>query len=407
MSGGMLRAGAAQADITPADLTGLNAMGPDFVGLHDRTFARAVVIENGVDAVAVVSADVLELGVTVDLRARIAAATGIPAGAILLAPTHTHNAPRGGLTPAGGLSRAASAESLAYTDALFDAILDAVVRAQNAAVPARIGVGTGRVDVNINRDVRRDGTWRLGQNPDGPSDKTLTVVAVHDADDRPIATLLGYAVHPTAALGTRMLSADVAGAAASAVSEALDAPTLWLPGSLGDQAVRGSLEAARTGGDDLTVDKVFALVDTQGRTIADEALRVAAAIDEWRDAADLSGREAALGWPSKPGTDLPPDMHQEELDLVALRLTALRIGDVVLLGVGGEVTTAAAAEIMAAAVAPHPVLVSMANERLGYLADDDAFALGTFAARGCPIQPGWVPAAADVLARLAAERTTA
>jgi hypothetical protein len=403
----MLRAGAAQIDITPDDLAGLNAMGPDFIGLHDRTFARAVVIENGTDAVAVVSADVLELGVTVELRARIAAATGIPAGSILLAPTHTHNAPRGGRTPSGGLSRAASAQALAYTDALFEAILDAVVRAQAAMVPTRIGVGTGAVDVNVNRDVLRDDMWRLGQNPDGPSDKTLTVIAVRDTGGRPIATLIGYAVHPTAALGTRMLSADVAGAAALAVSDALGAPTLWLPGSLGDQAVRESLEAARTTGDDLSIDDVFARVDAQGRTIADEALRVAAAIDEWQDAAVLSGREAALGWPSKPGTDLPPDMHQEELDLVALRLTALRIGDIALLGVGGEVTTAAAAEILATTDARHPVLVSMANERLGYLADDDAFALGTFAARGCPIQPGWVPVAADVLARLAGERTTA
>jgi neutral ceramidase len=401
-----LRAGVATVDITPESLPGLNAMGADFTAVHDRLAARAVVLEAGTSRVAVVSVDLLEIGVTVELRERIEARLGIPAHAVLIAASHSHNAPRAGRTPSGGLSRAASQESLGYTAWLFERIIAVVAEAQAALQPARTAFGAGAVDVNVNRDELRNGRWILGQDPAGPSDKTVRVIGVQTLDGASLATLIDYAVHPTASLGSRLVSADIAGAAARRLEQDLGGIALWLPGSIGDQAVRESRERRADAGETTDPDAVFRVVDVQGGRIADEAARVVRALVTWETRVDLAGSERTLEWPSKPGTDLPPDMHQDVIDFVALRLTLLVIGGAVLAGVGGEVTTSAAQRILAGVAtvdAVFPILVSIANERLGYLADEAAFQRGTFAARGCPIQPGWESAAADMLAAMVAE----
>jgi neutral ceramidase len=402
-SSGALHAGAATVDITPESLVGLNAMGADFTGVRDALYAKALVLGLEGSQFAIVSADLLELGSTVQLRERIELELGIPAHAVLLSASHSHNAPRAGRTPSGGLSRAASAESLAYSDWLFDRLVEVVDSAQRSLRPATLGFGTGAVDVNVNRDVFVDGKWVLGQNPVGPSDKTLGVIAVKDAEGLAIATLIDYAVHPTASLGTRVLSADVAGATTSAIEEKLGGVALWLPGAIGDQAIRDSLESRARSGRAVGNDAVFFAVEEQGRLIADEALRVAQRIVRWRQDPELSAQERTVSWPAKRGTDLPPDMHQDELDEVSLRVIAFVIGDLVLAGVGGEVTTAAAARILEACrnvTGSSAFLVSIANERIGYLADEDAFALGTFAARGCPVVVGWERAVAATFSEL-------
>lgn len=390
-----MRAGTSSVDITPDDVRGLNAMGPDFLGVHDRLYVRALVLAGKQDTVAVVSVDLLEVGVTTRLRARVGARTGLPPSAVLIVPTHTHNAPRAGATPAGGLSRAASPESLTFTEFVFDKIVEAVVAARDALEPACLALGRGSVDVNVNRDVLRDGIWTLGQDPDGPSDKTLTVVSVQTPHADTIATLIGYAVHPTAVLGTRLVSADLAGVTMAAVNAALGGQTLWLPGALGDQAVRKSMESLKHAGEESSLDRAFAAVHEQGSVIADEVIRVVRGMTSFASDIDVESRESTLACPPKRGTSLPPDMIQEVVERVDLRLTMMRIGSLALLGVGGEVTTAAASQIRETCGIADSVIVSMANERLGYLADDEAFDRGTFAARGCPITRGWVTRAAE------------
>lgn len=399
----VLRAGAAAADITPEHLRGLNAMGADFTGVHDRLSVRALVLEVEARRVALVSADLLEIGVTTDLRRRIERQLGIPADAVLITATHSHNAPRAGRTPAGGLSRAASQESLAYSDWFFDRVVTVVEAALAALRPARLAAGRGHVDVNVNRDVLVGDRWTLGQNPAGPSDKTLRTVSLSAEDGAPIATLIGYAVHPTASLGSRLVSADVAGAACRLVEQRTGGVALWLPAAIGDQAVRQSLEHNAGAGLPTDPDVVFGFVEEQGSTIAAEVRRVEESAMTPSTRIVLGAAGGDVLWPAKPGTDLPPDMHQEVLDAVPLRLIGLVLGDVAVVGVSGEVTTAAAEQIQRTCTSggwAEVLLVSIANERIGYLADLEAFRLGTFAARGCPVRSGWEAPVAERLREL-------
>ena len=397
------RAGTAVIDVTPDELAGLNAMGADFETVHDRLLARALVLESGGVRLAIVSVDQLEVGTTVELRARIEQATGIPASHVLIAPSHSHNAPRSGETPVGGLSRAPSTASLERTPATFAGIADAVAAAQGRLAPARLATGAGRVDVNVNRNVLRDHRWVLGADPAGPSDKTVTVLAVDSLDGTPVATAFAYAVHPTVSLGIRAVSADLAGAACRAVEAERGGVALWLAGAIGDQAPHESFATLAGDGGDPTADEVFAAVERQGAAVASEGGRGVGELDDWEADPVLTSIERQVCVGSHRGSELPPDMPQHDGAEACVRLIAVRIGDLALAGVGGEVTVPAAEVLSAASPAPRTAVVSIANERMGYLADPRAFELGQFAARGCPVQPEWLAASADAFEGMFAE----
>ena len=210
-----LRAGAAKVDITPQELTGLtNLWKRPFEGIHDPIFLRALIVGNGANTAAIVAADILEFGDTIAVRERIAQATGIPADHVIITASHDHNAPRAGKVTPGATAQVGGPATAAYTEKVYDQVIDVVRQAKAALQPARVGIGTGAADVNTNRDEFTTQGWKLGTNPDGPSDKTVWVVKFETMAGEPIAILINFAVHAVV-LGpdNRLVTGDVAGAA--------------------------------------------------------------------------------------------------------------------------------------------------------------------------------------------------
>ncbi len=193
---GPLRAGAAKVDITPQDLTGLtNLWRTPFAGVHDPIFLRALVVDNGANIAAIVAADLLEFGDTMAVRERIANEIGIPADQIMITASHAHNTPRVGKATAGASAQAGGPATAAYSEQVYDRIVEVVRQAKAALQPAQVGIGSGRADVNTNRAEYTSEGWKLGVNPQGPSDKTVWVVKFATPDGAPIALLMNYAVH--------------------------------------------------------------------------------------------------------------------------------------------------------------------------------------------------------------------
>src|SRR5206468_1717248 len=96
-----LYAGVCETDITPP--LGVWMCGYAFrptgcTAIHDRLYARALVLNDGHAAIAILSMDLL--GLDFDLvdavRAGIERETGIPQAGIMLAATHTHGGPNVG-----------------------------------------------------------------------------------------------------------------------------------------------------------------------------------------------------------------------------------------------------------------------------------------------------------------------
>ncbi|MEV6480088.1 neutral/alkaline non-lysosomal ceramidase N-terminal domain-containing protein [Streptomyces sp. NPDC051576] len=392
---GRLRAGVTRTDITPTDLTGLHPMPGAFSGVHDPLFLRALYLDDGETEVALVSLDLIEAGDITPLRERIERELGIPADHVVITATHTHNAPRIADVSPGALAHAGGPESFAYTEIVYDRVVAALREARADARPARFGVGSGSADVNINREEYADGRWTLGRDPDGPSDKTVWVLKFESEDGEPIAVLVTYAVHSTVVFGTGEISGDLAGAACRHVERTLreehgtDAVAVWMPGALGDQAPRIDLglpfgvaptERQRA--------RAYAAMDAQGLIVGTEVLRVADRIGETSSDIRIRAGQRTVHCPVKAGHEVMETMRQEAVDTVPLRLALVALDDVALTGVSGEVVTEVYRRLQAESPLARTLLVSLANDRIGYLPDDARFDRPVHSVNGCPIARG-------------------
>ncbi|MCC6860909.1 MAG: neutral/alkaline non-lysosomal ceramidase N-terminal domain-containing protein [Bryobacterales bacterium] len=184
-----LTAGFERVCITPpagVPLAGFAARLDVSRGVHDDLFARALVLDDSVNPVCVLSVDVLALPAAFvqQVRTRIAARTGMNPSAMLVACTHTHAAP---VTIRTFFNPEETVDA-AYMEWLANAMEQAAAAAFERRAPARAGVGTGRVTgLGVNR-----------RTPDGkPVDEEIGILKVEDADGRPRAVLVNYACHPT------------------------------------------------------------------------------------------------------------------------------------------------------------------------------------------------------------------
>jgi neutral ceramidase len=402
---GALRAGAVRVDITPLQLAALNPMGGSFERVHDPIYLRALVLDDSRSRVALVSVDLIEVGNTDALRQRIERELGIAADHVIISASHNHSAPRLGRVTPGALAHDGGPESDAYTAWVYDRMVAALGQAKASLRPARFGSGRGRVDVNINRDAYGPRGWTLGLAPDGPSDKTLRVMKIETQDGAPLAMLLNYGVHSTVTLGTREIAGDLAGAAERYVEDTIGqgVVALWTPAAMGDQAPRVSRPegvAAQQAN-----AAAYRAMDAQGLLVGAEALRVAAGIAVLRSDVRLSAGQRVLACAPKQGRNVMASMKQQRVDSVPLRLSLITIDRVALAGVSGEVTNAIGMRLYAASPLTDTFLVSIANDRIGYLPADASYDLPLFEVNGSPVARGCAEdAIVDGLSEMIRER---
>jgi hypothetical protein len=121
-----------------------------------------------------------------------------------------------------------------------DAIVSAVQQAKASLRPAKVGYGSTRVDLNMNRDLFDGQNWIQGANPSGPSDKTLAVVDFVGDDGIPIGVYMNYAMHPINFYLSGVISSDFAGQTSRYVERQYDDRTVavFSQGASGDQNPR-------------------------------------------------------------------------------------------------------------------------------------------------------------------------
>lgn len=211
----MLQAGFAATGITPPlgkPIPGL--FEPRLAeGIHDDLFARAAVIEDGERCVALVQVDAIAVtrGVVAAARKMAQRLCGIRARDCLIAATHTHS----GGPAVGCFSSPGDAE---YETFLAAQIASAIAEARRRGKLVHAAAGRGAAEgIAFNRRfVMRDGTHRTHPgkgNPDivtpaGPEDPAVTVVAFRAPDAaEPLGCVVHFACHATHMNGVRY-SAD-------------------------------------------------------------------------------------------------------------------------------------------------------------------------------------------------------
>jgi hypothetical protein len=403
-----LRVGAGKVDVTP-DAESL----PDqFVGVLDSLFARAIVIESGGRRAALVTVDAGALGgATWDyVSQRAERELGIRAAHLLLTATHTHSAP------------------FVRDRAFEDRILEAIQRAVDALEPARMAWGTGVSFINVNRNLVEPATnrWWEGPNYDGISDKTVAVLSFESLEGEPIAVYYNYGVHAVVTGNLDLVSADIPGAASSYIEESLGpgVVAVWSTGAAGDQnpiyfqqtydlrqiriddyARRGEdiSNAMPAGGQgmDRNDPRVALLMDQQkrmilsmGQMLGEEVLRVARFEHERPVAsAAIAGGQGVVRCPGRQRTDQGragyPGTYVDA-DPVEIRLSLLKIGDLIIGGVDGEVFSAIAQRFKAESPYKHTMMTTLTNgmARAGYIPSDEAFGYNTFEVLGSRLKPG-------------------
>ncbi len=205
------------------------------------------------------------------LTDEINSATGIAKEKIAICATHTHSGPC--LSSIVGWG---DFDTDYFENTLIKNMLEACREAISNAQEVLLGVGTYDSYVGINRrEILPNGNIALGQNPWGAFDPTMTVLSfVSKADKMPVANLIHYGCHGTAAGHATPITRDWSGIMVDRLATETGAFTMYINGAEGDVGPR--LSNGKTCGD-------ISLMTELGGVAANDAVKAFRKIKAYRD----------------------------------------------------------------------------------------------------------------------------
>lgn len=236
-------AGVGRCDITPAPGTPQGGWG---AATHQRgleadmpLYVTALVLKSSDKSVAIVDIDLIgfEADFARQIMDAVVSLTGLSREHVRLSWTHTHSGPNTfrlkSITE--GLDMV-----LSYLEALPLRVASAVWKAQHELKPVRLGVASGKCEMNVNRRLRLAcGDVVVGRNWEGPTDPTVRVVRFDDLEENPVATIVHYACHPTTmAWQCRYFTPDYPGVTRQTVEREVGGLCLFLQGAAGNLTPR-------------------------------------------------------------------------------------------------------------------------------------------------------------------------
>lgn len=396
---GHLYVGIGRQRITPKIGGHLAGYGTDVfsASVHDDLTATALVLQqNDLSAIWICETVCNLSGALVDeIKSEIRKKHPVPAENIMIAAIHTHSGP---IVNSGAGWGDVDRE---YCDSIFiPQTLAAVDEAFSQMREAYMGVQETESLVGINRrEYGPDGVVDFGQNPWGQQDKRMTVIAFQTPDGAPIANVVHYGAHCTAAGTNTEITRDWAGVMIDRLEAESGAPTLFLNGAAGDVGPR--LTNGKTKGD---INYVMEL----GSVAAQDAVRAYRAIRSYHTV-HFQAVSGALALPYDPVPPLCeaqtclakynalPDTnvhlrmrdyygkivhaYQEGLPTEKAKKineTVFWLGDVVLVPFGFELFSEISQRLRAYSPYPYTLAVGYANEALGYLPSQDQFCRGGY-----------------------------
>jgi hypothetical protein len=269
----MLKAGAARIKITPPvgiPLAGFGAKVEVSKGVHDDLEAKALVLKDEEEKVAIITLDLVELKaeIVAKIREKIKQQTGIKDQNILICCTHTHSGPD--FKPNKLSTMSIKKQELLikiFTLDLIRQITHVVDIANSMLKEARVSFGKVQLNgLSYNRRMKIPGgvcnlimsteemplavkqqyeSWGILQTeseivaipsiPLETIDPDVSVVKIYDLLGNTIAILVNFACHPTV-LGpdNYLISADYCGYMVSLVEEITNTIVMFTQGAAGD-----------------------------------------------------------------------------------------------------------------------------------------------------------------------------
>jgi hypothetical protein len=337
-------------------------------GVHDRIYARALVLSEANTKIGIVSVDLcfLPASFRAEIGKRVAAegVVGLDFDHLMIAATHSHTSPDPLAMHATNTSSMKGWTSYSPALAQFEAdkIAQAIILADHRLMPAKIGIGT--LDATGSNRNRRG---------DKVTDPTMTLVRITDIQGRSLAAVVNFAAHPTLYDDKMMqISADWPGAMCGMLEQTMggDSVALFLNGAEGDASPNGAVG-----------DTAEAKVKNYGEGLAEKAwdilrlmqLQSSVTLKSWREPVDLP--------PVKPNAlfiiaarSFGATMAQAQQivkQLMPTRTTIgfFRVGDLLLMGFPCEPTGelgVAAKQAARTAGYTVPAVVALADDWLAY-----------------------------------------
>lgn len=204
-------------------------------GAESDLWATVLVVADGRETAAYVDLDLVIVSREESdaIRSAVGAALDIPAAAVRCSVTHNHAGPP---PSAWDWAEQGKQELAAYYGYLPTLAASAAYAAKRDLRPALLAVGTGESRVAVNRrETAPNGRTVTGVNPGGPIDPQVLVVRIDARSGNPIATIVGYTMHPTTmGPSNRLVSADWPGHLKRTVEQITGAACLFAQGATGD-----------------------------------------------------------------------------------------------------------------------------------------------------------------------------
>ena len=378
-----IKAGFAKVDITPPVgvwLSGYASRNKPSEGISDKLYAKALVLDDGQNKIAIVSADLLwvPLEITNEVRKLVKKKIGIPESNVLVCATHTHFGPKVEKTRKDWPDTPASKVDKSYVQKLTKRIAESILTAAENTRPVKVGMVKGEIsEIVYNRRTKKpDGkvamTFRLPPaNPNlafGPIDPQVTILRVEDTNGSLLGAIVNYACHPVCGATDNQefysISADYPGYTARVVEQMEGGICLFALGTAGNMnpvRIQGENHRSRI-----------------GKALGGEVLRRLQFVSTSGDIA-LKALKKPVIFPIKK--DLPPeritDMNKPE-EILATEIQILRIADIYILGLPGEVLVEVGLEIRKKAGIENLFIISLSNDACGYVCHSQAYEEGGY-----------------------------
>src|SRR5688572_20986048 len=238
------RASVVKVNISPNTPKQLLGYGPRVsAGIHDSIYHRIIALDDGITQFFLVSTEICLISPSEydHVAAMLQKKLGINPVNFWWTATHTHSAPEVGVPGLAEVfmgDRYKHAVDTAYTSFVEQTLINGIIEAREKLEPARLGVGWGFSQANINRRaVDVDGKASIGLNPDGAVDRRIGLIRLEKKDGSPLALIANYPIHGTV-LGPDQLeiSGDVLGVVSEYAEQKAGAPVLFINGAAGNLA---------------------------------------------------------------------------------------------------------------------------------------------------------------------------
>ena len=381
---GSLEAGTAKEKITPeapVPLSGFSNRNGPFKGVHDDIYARAIAFSDGENKAVIIMAELIGIPNSLyeEVTLLLERQTGIPRQSVILCAVHTHSGP---VLSAHGHD--SSPEIIAYVEELTKKLCFVAHKALENLRPAFLGTGNGICKMNINRRGRNtNGDMWIRRNPYGSTDQKVALVKISDEDGKSMAVFINWPCHATSiGSGNYLISGDWPGAASRYVENFLGVQVI-APVTVGASGDINPIYAVHDSMTEIGESEII------GTILGEEALRISNDL-QLSSTGTVNGTQRLLNLPGKKREEefkLAVNYEPSGTD-VPLRITVLKVGSIVFVGISGEVAHEIGLAIKEQSPYRQTIVVTHCNGSSGYIPTDKAYTEGGYEVYTSRLMPG-------------------